>query len=120
MIRKFALTLVAAVAAGSAMAGTAYIGDIAVDTNAFTSDRSRAEVQAELAQYRQAGVNPWAKSYDPLKSFASTKSREQVAAEYVGAREQVAAFTREDSGSAYLARNGAAAVDVERVAVQSR
>jgi hypothetical protein len=28
-----------------------------------------------------------------------------VTAEYLGARDQVAAFTREDSGSAYLARN---------------
>ena len=120
MIRKFALTLVAAVAAGSAMAGTAYIGDIAVDTDSFSSSRSRAEVQAELAQYQQAGVNPWSRSYDPLKSFVSTKSRDQVAAEYVQAREQVAAFTREDSGSAYLARNGAGAADVERVASQSR
>lgn len=120
MIRKLALTLVAAAAAGSAMAGTAYVGDIAVETDAFTSERSRAEVQAELAQYKQAGVNPWSRSYDPLKSFVSTKSRDQVAAEYVQARDRVAAFTREDSGSAYLARDRAAAVDVERVASQSR
>ena len=120
MIRKFALTLVAAVAAGSAVAGTAYVGDIAVETDAFTSSRSRAEVQAELAQYKQAGVNPWSNSYNPLKSFVSTKTRDQVTAEFLGARDQVAAFTREDSGSAYLARNGAAAVDVERVASQSR
>lgn len=66
---------------------------------------SRDTVQAELAQYRRAGVNPWATSYNQLRSFKSTASRADVTAQYVQARDRVAAFTGEDSGSAYLASN---------------
>ena len=69
----------------------------------FTGTKTRAEVQAELAQYKQAGVNPWSTSFDPLKSFRSAKTRGQVTAEYLAERDAVAAFTAEDSGSAYLA-----------------
>ena len=64
---------------------------------------SRTDVQAQLATYKQAGVNPWSTSYNPLKSFQSTRSRAEVSAEYVASRDAVAAMTREDSGSAYLA-----------------
>lgn len=64
---------------------------------------SRTEVQSQLAGYRQAGVNPWSTSYNPLKSFQSDRSRAEVSAEYVRSRDAVAAMTREDSGSAYLA-----------------
>ena len=69
----------------------------------FNGTKSRAEVQAELAQYKQAGVNPWSISYNPLNSFNSGKTRAQVQAEYLASRDAVAAFTSEDSGSAYLA-----------------
>jgi hypothetical protein len=64
---------------------------------------ARTEVQAQLASYRQAGVNPWSTSYNPLKSFQSTRTRAETTAEYVASRDAVAAMTREDSGSAYLA-----------------
>lgn len=60
-------------------------------------------------QYTRGGVNPWSTSYNPLAQFASTKTRDQVAAEYVQAREVVNAFTGEDSGSGYLAGRPAAA-----------
>jgi hypothetical protein len=66
---------------------------------------SREAVQAELAQYRREGVNPWAMSYNPLKSFKGTASRADVSAQYVESRDRVAAFTGEDSGSSYLASN---------------
>jgi hypothetical protein len=69
----------------------------------FNGTRTRAEVQAELAQYKQAGVNPWSIQYNPLNSFRSAKTRAQVQAEYLADRDAVAAFTAEDSGSAYLA-----------------
>jgi len=50
-------------------------------------------------------VNPWATSYNPLRAFKSTTTRDAVTAEYVAARDQVAAFTGEDSGAAYLSAN---------------
>ena len=69
--------------------------------------RTRAEVQAELAQFKQAGVNPWSISYNKLAGFQSTRTRAQVQAEYVAERNQVAALNAEDSGSAYLAQAAA-------------
>lgn len=77
----------------------------ALGAQAGGSTLSREAVRAELAQYRREGVNPWSKSYDPIKGFRSTASRADVTAQYVAAREQVAAFTGEDSGSAELASN---------------
>jgi hypothetical protein len=107
MNRKSIIAIVIASAAsmGSAIAGTSLAGDISIESKPFTSTATRAEVQAQLAQYKQSGVNPWSNRYDPLRDFQSTKTRAQVTAEFHAAREQVAAFTREDSGSAYLARN---------------
>ena len=69
----------------------------------FNGTRTRAEVRAELGQYQQAGVNPWATSYNPLTGFRSTRTRAQVQAEYLASRDAVAAFSAEDSGSTYLA-----------------
>lgn len=79
-------------------------------TQVGSATLSREAVQTELAQYRREGVNPWSKSYNPLKAFRSTSSRADVTAQYVEARDRVAAFTGEDSGSAYLARNDRVAV----------
>lgn len=64
---------------------------------------TRAAVQAQLAEHRQAGVNPWSTSYNPLKGFRSERTRAEVTAEYVASRNAVAAMTGEDSGSAFLA-----------------
>ena len=100
MNRKIALALVATLA----VAGNAFADDITIDDNAFVPARSRAEVQAELAQFKQSGVNPWANTYNQLRGFQSTKTRAQVAGEYLAARDQVAALTGEDSGSATLSR----------------
>ena len=92
-----------AIAAFAALAGTAArADDITVDTTPFQSVKSRAEVQAELAQYTKAGVNPWSIRYNQLAGFQSVKSRAQVQAEYIAERDAVAALTSEDSGSAYL------------------
>lgn len=76
-------------------------GDIGIEPHAFVPSRSRSEVQAELAQFKQAGINPWSISYNPLKYVRSTRSRADVAREYVAAREEVRATTAEDSGSLY-------------------
>jgi hypothetical protein len=93
----FAVAAFAALASAAARAD-----DITIDTTPFQSQRTRAEVQAELMQYRQAGVNPWSTSYNPLKGFQSTVTREQVQAEFLSNRNAVAAMSGEDSGSAYL------------------
>ena len=102
MNRTIAIALVAAAAAG-----TAFAEDYDAYNNIpFESSRTRAEVQAELAQSKASGVNPWSLSYSPLASFKSEKSRAEVVGQYIAARDRVAAMTGEDSGSAYLARNG--------------
>ena len=101
MNRQFAIAAVLAVAATSALAD-----DITVDTTPFVSSRTRAEVQAELGNFQKAGTSPWSIQYNPLKSFASAKTRSQVQAEYIASRDAVRALTGEDSGSAYLARGG--------------
>jgi hypothetical protein len=81
------------------------------------ANATRTEVQAQLADYKKAGVNPWSTSYNPLKSFQGSRSRAEVTAEYLASRDAVAAMTREDSGSSYLARRVGAARDA-RVAGQ--
>ena len=85
-------------------AGSALADDPTVVNETFTSTRTRAEVNAELAAYRAAGVNPWATSYQPLKYFRSATTRESVVADFLASRGEVRALTGEDSGSAYLAQ----------------
>jgi hypothetical protein len=92
----------ALVIAAAAVAGNAFADDITVDTTPFVSSKSRAEVVAELGQFKKAGTSPWSTQYNPLAKFQSAKSRAQVTAEYVADREAVAALNSEDSGSAYL------------------
>ncbi|GAB3776427.1 hypothetical protein GCM10028796_53920 [Ramlibacter monticola] len=85
-----------------AAASSAFAESPIVDSTPFVSSRARADVQAELQQYKAAGVNPWAQSYNPLRGFQSTKSRQQVTADYLRSRDETAALTGEDSGSAWL------------------
>lgn len=101
MNRKIAIALATLVAAGSTFAD-----DITIDPVPFQSTATRAQVQAELAAFKKSGVNPWSNSYSQVRNFKSSKSRAEVVAEYIASRDRVAAMTREDSGSAYLARNG--------------
>ena len=86
-----------------AATGNAFADDITLDTTPFTSTATRAEVQADLLQYRKAGVNPWSQAYNPLAQFKSSSVRSQVTADFLAARDAVAAFGSEDSGSSYLA-----------------
>lgn len=87
-----------------AAAGSAFAESPTIVKDDFVSSRTRDEVLAELHAYKQAGVNPWSMSYDPLRAFKSTTSREQVVSEYLAGREVVAAVNGEDSGSAYFAQ----------------
>lgn len=108
----------ALIVAAAALAATAsYAGDITIDTTPFSASRSRAEVQAELAQFKAAGPNVWSTQYNQLAQFVPQRSRAAVRAEYLASRAQVAAFTAEDSGSAWLAR-GRTAHAGTRVAAQ--
>ena len=92
------IAAIALVAASSAFAESPLAGT----GTQFTAAKSRADVQAELQQYKASGVNPWAQSYNPLRSFQSGKTRAQATAEYLQSRDETAALTAEDSGSAYL------------------
>jgi hypothetical protein len=98
---------VLAVAAFAALASAAArADDITIDNTPFQSSRTRAEVQAELAHFRSSGVNPWSMQYNQLAGFNSGNTRAQVQAEYLAERNQVAAMSGEDSGSAYLRQHG--------------
>ena len=91
--------LIATVAAG------AFADELpSIPTEPVVSTKTRAEVQAELIAYKQAGVNPWSTSYNQLAGFKSNRSRQEVMAEYLATRDEVAAINSEDSGSAYLAQ----------------
>jgi len=106
---------IASVSAG-AFADTGLVGDISVETRPFVSNKTRAEVRAELDAYKKSGVNPWARSYNPLAHFKSTRTPEQVTAEYIAHRDAVSALNGEDSGSAFLAAQAAAAQQATRMA----
>ena len=71
-----ALFAVAAFAAFASAAARA--DDITIDPTPFQSARTRAEVQAELVQFKRSGVNPWATSYNQLAQFRSTRARTDV------------------------------------------
>ena len=100
MNRAHALSLAIALVA----AGNAFADDITMEPSRFVSTASRADVQSELMQSRQAGINIWADDYNPTADFRSSMSRAEVTAEFLASRSAVAAFTAEDSGSSYLAR----------------
>src|SRR5688572_22396506 len=87
----------------AATATGAFADDITIDPTPFVSTATRAEIQAGQAAFEASGRDPWAREYNPIADFESQRSRAQVKAEYVQARDRVAAFTGEDSGSAYLA-----------------
>jgi hypothetical protein len=77
-----------------------------------TSTPAVAAVQGVAPQHRVVG-NPWSTQYNPLANFQSQRTRADVQADFIASRDRVAAFTSEDSGSAYLkAHRGA---DASRV-----
>jgi hypothetical protein len=92
----------ALLAASATLAGHAFADDI-TPSEPFVSTADRAQVQAGAAQARTV-ANPWSIAYNPLASFESSRRREQVRAEYISARQDVAALTGEDSGAFALAQ----------------
>lgn len=105
MNRKLALAFVIA----SAFAAPAFADDPTIVNEHFVSTATRAEVMAELQQFRQSGINPWADEYNPIQQARSERTRAEVTNEYIRSRDMVGALNGEDSGSVYLARR-----DVER------
>lgn len=104
-MHRFAIhtALLAALCAGQTMAESP-----TPDPTTAHSARSRAEVQAELSQFR-AQPNPWSTAYDPLARFQSQLTRQQVRAAAIASRDGIQALTGEDSGSFALGRSQAAA-----------
>jgi hypothetical protein len=105
------ITRIAAIALSFA-ATSAFADDITIDTAAHQSLKSRAEVQAELAQYEATKVNLWSTSYNILTGFKSQTTRADVMAQVKAAQAtgELAAMGAEDSGSAYLAQHRGQAV----------
>ena len=101
-------TLIVAALAAVAFGAQADEADGSQYATQFNSTKTRAEVQAELSQFKAAGTSPWSIQYNQLAKFKSERSRDAVQADYVANRDAVAAMTSEDSGSAYLAHHDAA------------
>jgi hypothetical protein len=118
MIRK-SFTL-ASVVLASAFAASAFAETPTIVTEPFVSTKTRVEVQAELAAYKQAGVNPWSTQYNPLRGFRSAVTRDAVTAEYIASRDVVRALGSEDSGSTYLAQQRAPWAGTSTLAGQPR
>ena len=100
-----ATVVLAVVGAGSAIAQEA-TPDTWID--AATASKSRAQVQAELAQARKDGsVKAWSANYDFVGRTSSAKSRDQVRTEALAARDsgELAAINAEASG--YLPQRSA-------------
>ena len=87
----------ALLAASAAMSGHAFADDI-TPSEPFVSTADRAQVQAGVAQARTA-ANPWSIAFNPLVTFESGRTREEVRAEYIASRDEVTAHNGEDSGA---------------------
>ena len=121
MNRTFAFALVIAAATAAATgAGNALADDIGVDSTPFHSTATRAEVLAELASFTRSATSPWTDEYMPLASMHSEQTRGEVRAQYIAARDQVAALTGEDSGSMTMGRVRARALPDTVVADSAR
>ncbi|MBC7604016.1 MAG: DUF4148 domain-containing protein [Ramlibacter sp.] len=100
-----ALTVAGAVASFGAQADEADGSQFATQ---FNSTKTRAEVQADMTQFKKQGTSVWSTQYNPLAKFESQRSRVDVQADFIANRDAVAAMTSEDSGSAYLAKHDVA------------
>lgn len=90
--------LLAAGFAGNALA------DEYVAVEPFVGSKTRAEVRAELDAFKRSGVNPWSQTYNQVANFTSTTTQAAVVADFLESRDEVRAFTGEDSGSSHLAQ----------------
>ena len=107
----------ALLAASAALAGNAFADDI-TPSQPFVSTEDRAQVQAGVAQASTA-ANPSSIAYNPLATFQSSRTREEVRAEYIASRDQVAAMVGEDSGAFALAQQRSSNEQVARGAANT-
>ena len=111
MNRKFASNLAVGFAAVVATLSAAVItrahagGDPASADPPFVSTLTREEVNAELKKPYPGG-NPWSAQYNMFQGKSQTTA-DQVQREYIRSRDEVRAFTSEDSGSASIMKYGA-------------
>jgi len=100
----FACSVAAATLAATAMSSSAWADDITIDTTPFVSQRSRAEVRAEVladrAKLSSAGYEWIAQQSAPLPTSGLTRA--QAKADYVAAREEVMARNSEGGGAALM------------------
>lgn len=109
----FATTVAAAVVAAAILSSNAFADDITVDNKPFVSNRSRADVQAELmrgAELGRTGASEWSMQHNELPQPKTAYTREQARSEYKNAREDVHALQAEDSGSSYFAIRSKSAI----------
>jgi hypothetical protein len=101
----FACSVAAATLAATAMSSSAWADDITIDPTPFVSQRSRAEVRAEMladrARLSSAGSEWIAQQSAPLAPSGLTRA--QARADYIAAREEVLARNSEGGGSATMA-----------------
>ena len=90
------------IAASAVLAGHALADDIA-PADPFVSSADRAHVRAGVIDARTT-ANPWSIAYNPLATFQGSGTRQEVRAEYIASRDQVAALNGEDSGAFVLAQ----------------
>jgi len=102
-------TVIAAIAGAAAMTSSKVYaaGDITIDPTPFVSMRSRDDVRAEVLANREtltAAANEWTLQHNQVPTLDGSYTRAQARAAYQASRDEVAALTREDSGSSYFAR----------------
>ncbi|MBC5781425.1 hypothetical protein H8N03_00630 [Ramlibacter sp. USB13] len=107
------LSIAAAAASVSAESYTEY-------NTPFVSTASPVAVLAKDVPATSSVNNPSSTSYNPLAGFQTDRGRRAVQSEYIEDRERVAAFTGEDSGSAYLSGRPAAAGETFAATASSR
>jgi hypothetical protein len=112
--KSISALVITAAAAGSVFAESP--GDFR--NHELTAGKTRVEVQAELAAFKKAGVNPWSSTYSMTRDFRSTANRADVTAQYVAERDAVAAINSEDGGASTFAAGRPAAVVADTLAGQ--
>jgi len=60
------------------------------------SSLTRAEVRAELDQFRASGAEPRSEAYNPYAGFRSTLTRAEVTADYLAHRDEAVALRQDD------------------------
>lgn len=106
MTRLLAFSVAAAAAiAAPAFADTSLAGDISIDTATFHSSTTRADVRAGIGRTSET---EWTRQRaNPFEDTGYTRAAAR--ADYMKSRDEISQMTGEDSGSAHLKQDAAAA-----------